>query len=179
MIVTSNLIQTQKVVTIDQNRWSRSVKFTGHDLLEWVVTVDQNTHLRITRLKWTPEEAAGLINREWSGKDVAVTVNGVNFSSIRQAAIAFGKDFKKIYDRYSEKGWSIEQALDLEDPPDTVKFRGKSVTIFGVNYKSVARAAHAHNINSESLRKRIADGISPDDAMTLALQRKRKSPVSK
>jgi hypothetical protein len=43
MIVTSNLIQTQKVVTIDQNKWSRSVKFTGHDLLEWVVTVDQNT----------------------------------------------------------------------------------------------------------------------------------------
>ena len=32
------------MVTIDQNRWSRSVKFTGHDLLEWVVTVDQNTH---------------------------------------------------------------------------------------------------------------------------------------
>ena len=44
MIVTSNLIQTPKVVTIDQNRWSRSVKFTGHDLLEWAVTVDQNTH---------------------------------------------------------------------------------------------------------------------------------------
>jgi hypothetical protein len=43
MIVTSNLIPTPKVVTIDQNRWSRSVKFTGHDLLEWVVTVDQNT----------------------------------------------------------------------------------------------------------------------------------------
>jgi len=43
MIVTSNLIKTPKVVTIDQNRWSRSVKFTGHDLLEWVVTVDQNT----------------------------------------------------------------------------------------------------------------------------------------
>ena len=45
MIVTSNLIQTPKVVTINQNRWSRSVKFTGHDLLEWVVTVDQNTQL--------------------------------------------------------------------------------------------------------------------------------------
>ena len=45
MIVTSNLIQTPKVVTIDQNRWSRSVKFTGHDLLELVVTVDQNTQV--------------------------------------------------------------------------------------------------------------------------------------
>ena len=54
MIVTSNLIQTSKVVTINQNRWSRSVKFTGHDLLEWVVTVDQNTHL------WT----ANLFQRE-------------------------------------------------------------------------------------------------------------------
>ena len=43
MIATSNLIKTPKVVTINQNRWSRSVKFTGHDLLEWVVTVDQNT----------------------------------------------------------------------------------------------------------------------------------------
>jgi len=51
MIVTSNLIQTPKVVTIDQNRWSRSVKFTGHDLLEWVVTVDQNTHLDTLKLK--------------------------------------------------------------------------------------------------------------------------------
>jgi hypothetical protein len=39
------------VVTIDQNRWSRSVKFTGHDLLEWVVTVDQNTHLTNGRCK--------------------------------------------------------------------------------------------------------------------------------
>ena len=49
MIATSNLIKTPKVVTINQNRWSRSVKFTGHDLLEWVVTVDQNTHLMIGR----------------------------------------------------------------------------------------------------------------------------------
>lgn len=48
MIVTSNLIKTPKVVTIDQNRWSRSVKFTGHDLLEWVVTVDQNTQFQST-----------------------------------------------------------------------------------------------------------------------------------
>jgi peptidoglycan/LPS O-acetylase OafA/YrhL len=52
MIVTSNLIQTPKVVTINQNRWSRSVKFTGHDLLEWVVTVDQNTQLSLANFKY-------------------------------------------------------------------------------------------------------------------------------
>ena len=56
MIVTSNLIQTPKVVTIDQNRWSRSVKFTGHDLLEWVVTVDQNTHEGTRKRGNSPED---------------------------------------------------------------------------------------------------------------------------
>jgi len=136
-------------------------------------------NLRITRLKWTPEEAAGLINRDWAGKDVAVTVNGIPFLSIRQAAIAFGKDFRKIYDRFSEKGWSIEQALDLEDPPNTIKYRGKSVTVFGVCYPSVTKAAQAHDINSESLRRRIETGLSPDDAMTLALQKKRTLKVNR
>jgi len=61
MIVTSNLIQTPKVVTIDQNRWSRSVKFTGHDLLEWVVTVDQNTQR--TSSGTAPSWQTGLIQK--------------------------------------------------------------------------------------------------------------------
>ena len=39
MIVSSYLIQTPKVVTIS--------KFTGHNLLEYVVTVDQNTKVAI------------------------------------------------------------------------------------------------------------------------------------
>lgn len=132
-------------------------------------------NLRITRLKWTPEEAAGLVNRDWGGKDVPISVEGITYSSIRQAAIAYGKDFRKIYDRYSEKGWTIEQALDLVKPPDTVKYQGKSVTVFGVTYPSIAQAAQAHKINSESLRSRIASGMSPDDAMTLAINRKRKT----
>lgn len=60
MIATSNLIKTPKVVTINQNRWSRSVKFTGHDLLEWVVTVDQNTHKCLNALPFP--QAMGLVS---------------------------------------------------------------------------------------------------------------------
>jgi len=163
-----------KAITVDGKKFpsqAQAAEFYGVDVSVF--------NLRITRLKWTPEEAAGLINRDWGGRDVAVTVNGIPFSSIRQAAIAFGKDFRKIYDRYSEKGWSIEQALDLEDPPDTVKYRGKSVTVFGVSYPSLTKAAQAHNINSESLRRRIEIGLSPDNAMTLALQRKRTPKVNR
>ena len=146
---------------------SQAAEFYGVDVAVF--------NLRINRLKWTPEEAAGLVNRDWGGKDVPISVEGINYSSIRQAAIAYGKDFRRIYDRYSEKGWTIEQALDLVNPPDTVKYQGKPVTVFGVTYPSIAQAAQAHKINSESLRRRIAIGLSPDDAMTLAIDRKRKT----
>ena len=130
-------------------------------------------NLRISRLKWTPEEAAGLIEKTWKGKECAVEVAGVKYPSIRQAAIALGKDFRKVYDRFSEKGWTLEQALDLVSPPDTIRAVGLQLTAFGVTYKSIAKAAEAHGINPESLRKRMIRGESPEDAITAAQSRRR------
>jgi len=159
-----------KAITVDGKKFpsqAQAAEFYGINVSVF--------NLRITRLKWTPEEAAGLNKREWDGKDVPVFVNGQNYPSIRQAAISFDKDFKKIYDRYSEKGWSIEQALDLVDPPDTVKYRGKAVTVFGVAYPSIARAARVHNVNAESVRRRMAAGVNPDESVRKAIDKKRKS----
>jgi hypothetical protein len=130
-------------------------------------------NLRINRLKWTPEEAVGLVERTWKGKEVEVIVRDVKYPSIRQAAIALGKDFRKVYDRFSEKGWTLEQALDLMPPPDTVKAIGLQVTAFGVTYKSISQAAKAHGINPESLRRRIAHGENTEAAITAAKSRLR------
>ena len=130
-------------------------------------------NLRISRLKWTPEEAAGLIEKTWKGKECAVEVAGVKYPSIRQAAIALGKDFRKVYDRFSEKGWTLEQALDLVSPSDTIRAVGLQLTAFGVTYKSITKAAEAHGINPESLRKRMICGESPEDAITAAKSRRR------
>lgn len=132
-------------------------------------------NLRVSRLKWTPEQAAELDERTWKGKEVEVEVKGIKYSSIRQAAIALGKDFRKVYDRFSEKGWTLEQALDLSPPPDTVKATGLQLTAFGVTYKSISKAAEAHDINPESLRKRLVRGESPEAAITAAKLRKRLS----
>ncbi len=121
--------------------------------------------LRVSRLKWTPEQAAGLEPRTWKSKEVEVVVKGVKYPSIRQAAIDLGKDYRKVYDRFSEKGWTLEQALDLAPPPVTVKVVGLEVTAFGLTYKSISLAAKAHGINSESLRKRILRGDSPEEAI--------------
>lgn len=130
-------------------------------------------NLRVSRLKWTPEQAAGLVERTWKAKEVQVTVDGKQYPSIRQAAIALGKDFRKVYSRFSDKGWTLEQALDLTPPPDTIKAVGFQLTAFGVTYKSISKAAEAHGINPESLRRRMARGDSPEAAITAAKSRRR------
>jgi hypothetical protein len=84
-----------------------------------------------------------------------------------------GKDFRKVYDRFSEKGWTLAQAMDLASPPKTVKVAGLQLTAFGVTYKSISEAAAAHGVNSESLRKRMVRGESPEVAITAAKSRRR------
>jgi len=130
--------------------------------------------LRLNRLDWSPEEAAGLVERSWSGKRVEVVVLGVTYPSIRQAAIENGQDIGKVYDRFAKKGWTLEQALGIEPPPETTKYTGIEITAFGVTYKSIAKAAKAHGIEAESLRLRLARGVKPELAITLTQSRKRK-----
>lgn len=130
-------------------------------------------NLRISRLKWTPEQAAGIEERTWKSKEIEVVVNGTPYPSIRKAAIALGKNFRKVYDRHSEKGWTLEQSLDLAPPPDTIKSSGLELAAFGITYKSIAAAAKAHGINPESLRRRLIQGASPEEAITISQLRKR------
>lgn len=159
-----------KPITIQGKRFGSRAQAAEHYGIDVSVF-----NLRISRLKWTPEQAVEIEERTWKGKEVEVVVNGTKYPSIRQAAIALGKDFRKVYDRYSEKGWTLEQALDLAPPPDTVKATGLELTAFGITYKSIAKAAEAHNINPESLRRRLVRGESPEAAISAAKSRKRLS----
>lgn len=164
---------TSKSITVDGKLFPSRAQAAEHYGIDTAVF-----NLRITRLKWSPEEAAGMFERHWAGKNVPVTVQGVEYPSIRQVAIAFDKDFRKIYDRYSEKGWTLEQALDLEPPPETTRFTGIQVSAFGVTFSSIAQAACAHRINPESLRRRLVRGESVESAIKAAIAKKRKAPLA-
>ncbi len=157
-----------KPITVQGKRFGSRAQAAEHYGIDTSVF-----NLRVSRLKWTPEQAAGLEEKTWKGKEVQVTVEGKKYPSIRQAAIALGKDFRKVYDRFSEKGWTLEQALDLAPPPDSVKAVGLQLTVFGITYRSVSKAADAYGINPESLRRRIARGESPEAAITAAKSRRR------
>lgn len=123
--------------------------------------------LRITRLKWTPEEAVGLIERNWGGKSKSIKVDEIEFASIRQAAIHFKKKIALVYARV-EMGWTPEQALDLESPPETSKFTGKEIHAFGKTYKSIAAAAKDLGISKEPFRLRLQKGLTAEEAFQQA-----------
>ena len=123
--------------------------------------------LRIARLKWTPEQAAGLEDKQWKAKSKTLFVNGKTYSSIRQAAIELNKNIKLVYSRI-EKGWTPEQALDVHSPPESVKFTGKEITVQGKIYKSIAAAAAELGIAAEPFRLRMLKGMTPQQALSKA-----------
>lgn len=130
-------------------------------------------NLRLNRLKWTPEEAAGLVDRQWSGKARVLIINRETFGSVRSAAAHFNKDVTQVYDRIS-KGWTPEQALELEPAPKTVKHRGVEVIFEGMKFQSLSQLANSKGVHPETIRRRLKKGIPLSIAIERALRRKRK-----
>ena len=158
---------TSKEITIDGKRFpsrSQAAEYYGIDI--------EVFNMRINRLKWSPEESAGLIEKHWVGKEIPVVLSGVEYQSISEAAQVLGKNYKLVHDRYKSKGWSLDQAFDIEPPPQTKKFKGVSITVNGKTYKSIAEAANDLGISSEPFRLRIRLGITPDQAYAKAKQNK-------
>jgi hypothetical protein len=157
---------TSKQITVDGRTYPSFAQAAEHYGIDVAVF-----SLRITRLKWTPEEAAGLVERNWLGKSKSINVEGIDFKSIRQAAIHFGRNVSLVYARV-EMGWTHMQALDLESPPNTVKFTGKEIHAFGKTYKSIAAAAKDLGISAEPFRLRMNKGMSAEEAFKQARLKK-------
>jgi GIY-YIG catalytic domain len=124
--------------------------------------------IRLGRLKWSPEEAAGLIERDWEGKAQPITVAGVEYKSLYQATTSLGVDYKLVHNRVHARGWTLEQAVGLSPPPESEKYSGEALEVFGEHYGSIGEAARALGVNVESFRKRIRDGMTPEEAFRRA-----------
>ena len=120
--------------------------------------------LRVSRLKWSPEQAAGLAGKDWQGKAISVAVGGKNFESLGEAAKFCGQIPGTVHSRYRLKGWTIEQALGIEPPPHRAPPSAKRASILGVEYESISKAAVALEVSENALRRHIRLGLTPDDA---------------
>ena len=69
-------------------------------------------NLRLERLKWTPEEAAGLVEKAWRGKAAPVVAFGVEYKSFNAACIAHGVKTSVARHLWTTKKVPIEESLE-------------------------------------------------------------------
>ena len=89
-------------------------------------------NLRLSRLGWTPEQAAEIEPRE------EIQVGGIRFPSRSAAAQHFGIDPSVFNLRLSRLGWTPEQAAEIEPRR---KFARRKVTVDGTYFPSLKAAA--------------------------------------
>ena len=132
-----------------------------------------NFNQRMSKLGWTPEQAAGLDDSKVYG--IEVNVGGVTYNSINSACAELGKSYKKVIARISDYNWSVEQAFDLAPPPPPKK-PGNSTqlsTSIG-DFLSIADAERATGIKMATIANRLRNGWTPDQAVGAAPKPKRK-----
>jgi len=103
-------IGTAKSIWIGGNQfisWSSAAEYFGIDPRVFA--------LRLSRLKWTPEQAAEIEPRAKYARH-RIDVDGMTFPSLRAACLHFCKDYKKVHQRHIVKGWTLERALEIANP---------------------------------------------------------------
>lgn len=135
-------------------------------------------NIRISRLKWTPEEAAGVVEKEWRGKAKSVVLSGIEYASLKAAAEALNKDYKTVDARIRRK-WTLEQAFDLADPPESMQHRAKPVIFRGVKYRSMNKLAEAFGVYPHTIAKRLAEGKALRYAIREAVEAKHRRTRSR
>ena len=163
-------IGTAKELTVDGRTFPSYVSAAAHYGVDVQVMV-----VRLGRLKWTPEESVGLVAKDWVGKEIPVTVAGVTYPSINQAAKAYKINYKLVHERIKRRGWTLEQALEVLDAPDSSRFAGISVSAFGLTFKSYGGCAKHYGIKTPSLLKRLAEKQESIEEVIRHLQSKPKA----
>lgn len=162
-------IGTGKQLTVDGRTFPSYLSAATHFGVD-----PQVMALRIGRLKWTPEEAVGLVEKDWVGKEISVVVADKRYPSIKQAAEAHNVNYKLVHERIKRRGWTLEQALGISNAPDSSRFAGKAVAAFGLVFSSYGECSRHFGINASSLLVRLVEKQESIEAAILHLQSKPK-----
>lgn len=95
-----------------------------------------------------------------------LVVNGLSFVTRTEAARYFNINPKLVTERMNKRGWTLEQALELEPSPS--RTYSKKVVIDGSEYSSMRQAARELGVAQSTLMNRIKAGISVEEALSAA-----------
>lgn len=115
---------------------------------------DYTVRQRIVDYGYSAEDAVKI-----EGKGNAIVVEGVSYESNSAAAEAFGLTAEILYARL-DKGWTVREALLLD-----VKENSWTIIYEGNSYKSLPSLAIEVDIPVNTLRRRIMQGMSLEEAI--------------
>ncbi len=95
-----------------------------------------------------------------------LVANGLSFITRTAAACHFGINPKLVNERMTKRGWTLEQALELEPSPSRTFAR--KVVIDGVEYSSMRQAGRELGVAQSTLMNRIKAGIGVEEALSAA-----------
>lgn len=95
-----------------------------------------------------------------------ITVNGITFPSLRQAAAHFGKHYGNAARRVKQ-GWALEEALELVPHQIKRPERGIKLTTSAGTFDSIRDAAEHFGIEEGTIHRRLSMGWTPDQAVGL------------
>ena len=135
---------------------SKQITIKSKLFFSWAVAANYyevepyNFNQRMTKLGWTPEEAAGLVKRPKYQFHV-VELEGKIFLSLKAAAEAYKIDYKKVFARKTNE-WTLRQMFDLDLPPNE-KQMTNAIHIESGSFASQAAFARHLNVSPAMITK--------------------------
>ncbi|MDA7785485.1 GIY-YIG nuclease family protein [Pseudomonadales bacterium] len=154
---------------------SKPIKIEGIEYPSYAAAADHygvqpgTFNLRVSRLGWSPEEAAGLRPRRAYGRH-QIKINGKVYKSLKSAAEDQGIAYKTVFKRLSD-GWSVEQALGVKPPKRLAR---KIYEFKGKKYQSQRELAAAFGLKAATLCQRLARGATLEEALQPLSRRSQK-----
>ena len=125
---------------------------------------------RLNRTDWTHEQIFGLAPPpvRLGPNAIPITVGDCEFPSLREACRILIPHLNEgtIKNRVGRKGWTIEQAFELDPPPGNKGGPRNHVTAFGAEYQSISEATRAHGIGYSTVLWRMKHGRTLEQALT-------------
>lgn len=99
-------------------------KYPSRRSLSEAFGVNPNKFYKRMKAGWSIEQALEIAPRSHNGAPKRLVINGKSFESRNAAARYYGIDIGTVATRVNKQKWTIEQALELDEPPlgSTTKF---------------------------------------------------------
>ncbi|MBS3799094.1 GIY-YIG nuclease family protein [Pseudoalteromonas sp. BDTF-M6] len=106
-----------------------------------------------------------------------ITIEGIEYPSISEATRSYGLNYETIKQRL-QRGWTPEQAFELEFPPECKLSNANPTEVDGIVYPSFSEAARLCGLSPSTVRKRLKDGWTKNEAFGLEAKNNYLGPIA-